>query len=172
MYLKINGSDEIYEPKLVQFVTQHGNEAVRVMNGMPQTNQGFKVYNDDDTVYSDFSEYVYTYREDEYTKVEEEIEYARATFEPLKPTALDVLNNKVNTLNTQVQEITPYTETKNVYIGDTECVFNTNKQGNISIFITNKDGNSIPNTFVREQDKIIVSFDELEEVATVTMNIL
>ena len=70
MYIKINGSDIHYEPNIVPFKTQHGNNGVRVLNGMPTTTEGFKIYNDDGTVFSDFSDYTFIYKENEYTTVE------------------------------------------------------------------------------------------------------
>lgn len=63
-------------------------------------------------------------------------------------------------------QIMPYTETKTAYIGDTEVTFMTDKTGNLTVFFPH------PYTVERLTDRIIVSFDELEEVTDITISIL
>ena len=62
-------------------------------------------------------------------------------------------------------EVIPYTETKTAYIGDTEVTFD-NKEGNLTVFFPHKY------TVERLSDRIIISFDELEEVTEITISIL
>ena len=66
----------------------------------------------------------------------------------------------------KIEEITPYTETKTAYIGDTEITFMTDKTGNLTVYFPH------PYTVERLTDRIIVSFDELEEVTDITISIL
>ena len=66
-----------------------------------------------------------------------------------------------------VSNITPYTESKTAYILDTEIVFNSVPQGNMSVFF------SVPTDYTLERvsDSIVVSFEPLEEVTEVTISI-
>lgn len=157
MYAKINGSDEKYSISLSSFVTQHGNMGIRVI-GMPETDKGFKVY-DGDRLIGDYSEYVYLYNPNEYIKVEETKVEAKGTDAPLPN------YDPLASINQRLDNLTPYTESKTVYIGDTECVFDK-RDGNISAWL-----NDAPCMFEVTNDKIVVSFDELEKVGTVTIEV-
>lgn len=66
-----------------------------------------------------------------------------------------------------ISAITPYTETKTAYILDTEIVFNSVPQGNLSVFF------SIPTdyTISHVSDSVVISFEPLEEVTEVTISI-
>lgn len=66
-----------------------------------------------------------------------------------------------------VSNITPYTVSKTAYILDTEIVFNSVPQGNLSVFF------SIPTDYKIERvsDSVVVSFEPLEEVTEVTISI-
>lgn len=77
---------------------------------------------------------------------------------------------KTDSTASQVQTITPYTESKMAYIGDTFTEFDLTKQGNISAWIE-IDGVQTPCVFVAEDDKIKVEFEALEKVATVSISI-
>ena len=165
MYIKINGSDERYEANLMPFKTQHGNQGVEVLNGMPQTDKGFKVYNDNDTVFADYSDYIYLYRENQYTTVEETIIPAQCGYSPLPPSQI---SRQIASLNNRVSEVTPYTETKQAYIDDTEVEFDY-RDGNIIAYVA--DG-QVPCNVLVEDNKIKVSFEALEEPVKVTISIL
>lgn len=65
-----------------------------------------------------------------------------------------------------VEGLTPYTETKTAYIGDTSVTFSPVPSGNVSVFI---DGNY---TVSREQDRLTVEFEALTEPKEVTISIL
>ena len=157
MYIKINGSEEIYEPDIIPFKTQHGNQGIRVLNGMPNTNKGFKVYNDDGTVFSDFSAYIFVYSLNEYTAVEDILEPASSTYTELPPSSYDMLNKKINDLNNAVNDITPYTETKKGYYGEVEKIFYDVPKGKISILFDNYFDEY---SFFRIEDRVIVKFPE------------
>lgn len=66
----------------------------------------------------------------------------------------------------QVDSLTPYTETKTAYIGDTEVSFQ-NHSGNLTVF-TEKQ---FPYSVDRNNDFIVVNFEPLEEVSTITISI-
>ena len=166
MYAKINDSDEHYNISLSSFETQNGNVGIRVIGSMPTTDKGFKVYDDNDILIGDYSDFIYLYNPNEYTKIEEEKISAQGTNAMLPPSAYDKLAKSISRVNRKVNNITPYVESKMAYIGDTECIFNKIKDGNISAWIESK-----PCTFEVVDDKIIVSFEELEEVTTVHISI-
>lgn len=173
MYIKINGSDEHYDASITTFKTQKGNDAVGIIGEMPVTDKGFILYDDNDKIFNDLSEYIYPYGDNgtAYTKVEETIEYGEPTYTPLPPTPYDRLSSRVNTLNNQVNAITPYTETKDVYIGDTECIFdNVYKQGNISVYLV-IDGEQKPCEITTYENYTLVTFDEAESIGTITISI-
>ena len=74
--------------------------------------------------------------------------------------------SKAESAANEVKAITPYTETKTAYIGDTEVVFQ-NKQGNLLIY-TDKP---FPYSVDRNHDFIVVNFEPLEEVSQITISI-
>jgi len=78
---------------------------------------------------------------------------------------------KVDNTANQVKAITPYTETKTAYIGDTNCGFNTPTDGNVSVFFDkNVNGYRVEKDYYAR--RIVVVFDEpLEEVTEVTISI-
>lgn len=101
----------------------------------------------------------------------------------LPPTAIDKLNSKINYTNSRitqtnnnvnsvsnrVTDITPYEMSKKAYIGDTEVVFDKVKDGMINANCITESGLSVPTTLVIEENKIIVKFNSLEEVAIATV---
>lgn len=72
----------------------------------------------------------------------------------------------IDQLGKQVEAVTPITMTKTAYIDDTECVFTNVPSGNVSAYI------GVPHTVEREGDRVIVRFEALTEVQTVTINII
>lgn len=170
MYIKINGSDIHYNASIIPFKTQHGNQGVRVIGDMPETDKGFKSYGDDDSVISDFSDYTYLYDENRYTTVQETKESASISFQQIPPSSYDKLSSKVNQVSSQVSAITPLTMSKNVYVGDTECEFDLVKGGNISAWLVTNDAQTSC-VFEVIDNKIKVLFEELEEVGTINISI-
>lgn len=64
--------------------------------------------------------------------------------------------------------LTPYTETKTAYIGDTSITFDNVPSGNLNVFFTNYFG--IYRTEI-SGNRLVVSFEPLEEVTQVTISI-
>lgn len=164
MYLKINGSEDHYSVDISSFTTQHGHDAVRFIGDeIPETDKGFKLYNDDDTVMVDLSRFKYIYKPNEYSVEKDIIDEPSGNYEPLPPSAWDRLNSKVNRLSSQVTEITPYTDTKTAYYGETEKTFYGVPQGNTSVFFTNYNGGY---TVSRVSDRLTVAFGTALEAST------
>ena len=65
-------------------------------------------------------------------------------------------------------DITPYTETKTGYYGESEKVFYDVPVGNISVFFNNYNGSYSVN---RVQNRLIVSFDTLTDTTNITISI-
>ena len=170
MYIKINGSDIHYNATVIPFKTQHGNQGIRVIGDMPETDKGFKSYADNDSIISDFSDYTYLYGNNEYTTVQETKKTASISFQPIPPSSYDKLSSRVSQVSSQVNAITPLTMSKNVYIGDTECEFDLVRGGNISAWLVTNDTQTAC-VFEVIDNKIIVHFDELDEVGTINISI-
>lgn len=75
--------------------------------------------------------------------------------------------SKVDDTANKVVEITPYTDSKTAYIGDTEVVFTNVPQGNLSVYFDTPTDYSVERT----KDAILVTFDALDEVTEVTISI-
>lgn len=72
----------------------------------------------------------------------------------------------------QIGSQVPYVESKKVYIDDTECVFTTNKEGSVSATCISESGKVIPIIYEVIGSNVVVRFDKLSEVATVTITIV
>lgn len=80
-------------------------------------------------------------------------------------------NADLNGQRQSISNITPYTETKTAYIGDTEVVFTPSTNGNLTVFVTDSEGN-IPSYTVSSTEVVRVAFNQpLECVTTVTISI-
>ena len=71
-----------------------------------------------------------------------------------------------------ISEVTPYTETKTAYIGDSECVFTDVPQGLMLVYVNASDGSYPAHRIERSGNVVTVSFEELEITATVTISIM
>jgi len=92
----------------------------------------------------------------------------------LEQLVLQIAKGNVNTIgkvddtSNRVTAITPYTETKTAYIGDTEVVFTNVPSGNLSIFGLLSRLYRVE----RESDAVTITlFEPLEEVTEVTISI-
>ena len=170
-YIKINGDNTHYIVSIMPFTTQHGYNAIRFIGeDIPETDKGFKLYDDNDEVISDYSEYTNIYRKNEYSVEHDEIVYPKGSNQPLNPSPYDNLSRRISQVSSQVNAITPYTDSKNAYIDDTECVFeNINKEGALTVNVVDRNGVSIDYQVAKEDNNIIVTFEPLEEVATVSI---
>ena len=174
LYIKIG--EEKYPAKTNVFKTQFGNEAIRVISDeAPVAQDGFLIVNDKDEIISNRSDYIYLLREEgnckEYTKVEE-------TIIPIECSKTDVPHYSNNgiykslaAISQRVNDITPFTESKTAYIDDTELFFDIGKEGNISVFMVDSEGQDVPFTFEKINGQIKVSFDKRDSLATVTISI-
>lgn len=75
--------------------------------------------------------------------------------------------SKVDDTANKVVEITPYTDSKTAYIGDTEVVFSDVPQGNLSVYFDTPTDYSVE----RSKDAVSVTFDALDEVTVVSISI-
>lgn len=174
MYVKINGSDEkYYDIQITFFTTDKGNSGIIVIGDIPHTDKGFKVYEDNDELNNDLSSYIYQYGmwDNEYTNVEEVVDYGESVDNPLPPSPYDRLSSRISAINNQVNALTPYTETKTVYIGDKECVFDKVVNGNISAYLE-IGGEQMPCVITVGEKYITVAFEEAEDLGLVTISIL
>ena len=73
---------------------------------------------------------------------------------------------KVDSTANQVDAITPYTETKTAYFGETEKVFYGVPSGNMSVFFTNYNGDYSTSCV---NDRVTISFDALTEQTDITI---
>jgi len=181
-YIKFNDSEETYEGSIMPFKTQHGIPAIMIgtQEEIPINESGFMVYSDNDEVLGDFSDYSNHYDGNAYSVEQDEIEYGSGVTE-LPPSSPNVLSGIVNTLSlltaqtsknsSDIEDITPYVETKTAYIDDTEIVFENERQGNILISAIDSDGNSVETLNRREDDTIIVNFEPLQSITQVTLTI-
>ena len=78
----------------------------------------------------------------------------------------------IDRLGKQTEAITPKQYTKTAYIEDTEVVFTGVPNGNISVFMTDKDGQNVPCTFERVYNGIKVSFEKRNSLAEITISII
>lgn len=76
---------------------------------------------------------------------------------------------KVDDTSNRVTSITPYTDTKTAYYGDTSITFYDAPQGNVSVFF---DGYNGAYSVSRVENRLSVSFDALDKQTQVTISIM
>jgi hypothetical protein len=167
-YIKINGDNIHYNVSISPFTTQHGYNAIRFIGeDIPETDKGFKLYNDKDEVISDFSDYKYQYRSNEYSTEHDEIVYPKGSDTPLPPSAIDRVNSRISQVDSKVNAITPYEETKKAFYGEIEKVFYNVPEGNTTIFFDNYDGEY---EVSRIENRLTIKFaDRLKDMTNVTV---
>lgn len=173
-YIKPNNSEDIYHVKAIPTMTQSGYSAVR-FSGEEIPNEyedGFKYYDDNDELISDFSLYAYYYAQNVYSVMEDEVVIPKPNNTPPNDAYIpvDFTSERIAELNKRVNELEPYTETKEVYIDDTEVMFDIPKNGSISAWLE-VDGIRTPCEYEVTEDKIRVYFEPLEMVGTVTIQV-
>lgn len=89
----------------------------------------------------------------------------------LPPSAIDRLNSRINSVSNNVASITPYTESKTAYIGDTEVIFTKAKDGIITSNCITENGNQIDVSMELSNNEVAIKFEPLEETATVSISI-
>lgn len=78
------------------------------------------------------------------------------------------LRDKVDDTSNKVEQITPYTESKTAYYGDTSITFYDAPQGNVSVFF---DGYNGAYSVSRVENRLSVSFGALDKQTQVTISI-
>lgn len=169
-YLVIKGEETHYNVTLQPFVTQHGYRAFRFIGDtIPVTDKGFLFYADSGALISDLSDFTHYYAPNEYSMEADEMAMPKGSDAPVGPSPLDNLNKKVNRLSNQVNQITPFEETKTGYYGENEKVFYNVPEGNVSIFFDNYTGDY---SIDRIGDRLTVKFPErLTDTTTITLTI-
>lgn len=81
-------------------------------------------------------------------------------------------NADINGTRQSVTDITPWTASKTAYIDDTEVAFTDAPQGNVSVYMTDKDGQNVPCTFERVYNGIKVAFEKRNSLAEVNISII
>lgn len=181
-YIKFNDSDTRYSGSIMPFRTQHGIPAIKIgtREEIPIDETGFKVYSENGEVLEDFSEYSNHYEGNSYSTEKDEIEYGKGVTEltPAGPSALSSVMGTLSNVSAKtdkntldIQEITPFVETKTAYIDDTEILFESDKQGNIVVTAIDSDGESVNVAYKRDGNEILVYFDPLELITDITLSI-
>ena len=172
IYIKIG--DKKYHTKIHTFTTQSGQDAIRIISQTaPLAREGFLIVDENNDIISDRSDYIYLYREDENCReyvANEETIIPTEDFEmgDLPESPYTILSRQISQISNQVNEITPYTETKVGYYGETEKVFYNVPSGNTSVFFDNYNGSYSIN---RIENRLIVSFDTLTKATNITISI-
>lgn len=92
----------------------------------------------------------------------------------LEQMVLQIAKGNVNTIgkvddtSNRVTAITPYTETKTAYYGETLKTFYDVPQGNVNITFDNFNGEY---TYEREEDRLYITFNEPLEVTQTNITI-
>lgn len=186
-YIKPNEDPKVrYRVTVMPTTTQHGFKAVRFIgDDVPDTYQGgFKYYDDNDDLILDLTIYNDYYSPNVYSTKVDEPEIPKPNNTPsgggTTGGVSSVLAKTVQELKAQVASMETYTETKPVFIHDTEVIFDTDKTGAISANLTVGD-TVVPCDYTVESvwadnnrytNRITVTFEELEEVGEVTLYIV
>ena len=127
-YIKINGDDTHYIVSIMPFTTQHGYNAIRFIGeDIPETDQGFKLYDDNDNIISDFSDYKYIYRKNEYSVEHDEIVYPKGSDQPLSPSPYDNLSRRIS----QVANVAYTTANGLAETNDALCEYTTDTDNRV-----------------------------------------
>lgn len=82
--------------------------------------------------------------------------------------AVSSQQSSIDTLNSQVSDLTPYVDSQKAYFSESEKTFYNVPEGNISVFFDNYNGDYSIN---RVSDRVTVSFDPLEQETTITIKV-
>ena len=173
LYIKSNDSDMEYSViTLTPFQTCNGYNAVRIISeiDIPIMSDGFKLYMGDEELICDYSDYKYQYSSKSYSVVQDTQTSGAPSNTPLPVSPYNRLSQRVRQLNSQVNSITPIVMSTTAYIDDTEAIFDCVKDGNISAWLTKGDI-QIPCEFEVVENKIMVYFEALDEVAIVNVSL-
>ena len=170
MYIEIDGVE--YPCEVATTISQMGNTVIRVISEeAPVAENGFILKSGDKEF--DRSSFKYLYRMDgnvkEYTEVAEEIIPASGYVSGIPE---NPLAKQLSAMNQRIADLTPYKEIKSAGIQDKECVFDGSyKDGVLTATVVTDKGEQKPCKIERSADNITVRFEELTEVATLTIQI-
>ena len=91
--------------------------------------------------------------------------------EKQEKTNIDIIKT-INGVDEKMSYITPYMDSQRAYIGDTSVMFENIKNGLITVYCETDSGVVIPTKSEKTGDRLTVSFDTLEEPATITISIM
>lgn len=104
-----------------------------------------------------------------------DIETRVTNLENILASIVDTLsNNKLYTdadidgVRKSVSDVTPYTETKTAYYGESEKTFYNVPEGNVTVFFDNYSGNY---SVERIMDRVYVSFEKMKERSNITISV-
>lgn len=103
--------------------------------------------------------------EERVTKLEKQVDNLNKAFLQAQRNQVPI-TAKVDDSANQVKAITPYTETKVGYYGETEKTFYNVPDGNVTVFGLNEY------SIDRISDRLIITFDALIEQTEITISIL
>lgn len=79
---------------------------------------------------------------------------------------------KLDETASKVVDLTPYSDSKTAYIGDTSVIFLDVPEGNLSVYVKDIDGNYPNYTVERSAEGVAVYFEALENVTEITISII
>ena len=98
----------------------------------------------------------------EIQNIKEELKDLRNAFVESQRNQSDKVDKLDNTSN-RVDAITPYTDTKTAYYGDTEVTFYDVPQGKVSVFVNDY---LMDYSVSRIENRLVVSFEPLDKAST------
>lgn len=177
-YVRFNGDSNKYYGTVMPFSTQHGKAAIRIVSSpIPVMETGFRFFDDNDKLITNYSAYRYHYEDNSYSIEKDEIVPAGPSNAPIPVSPIYTLERQVSAVTvqanetaSQVETITPYTDSKKAYIDDTEVIFDCDKTGAISAWLIS-DGVRTECEYEVSEGKIRVFFEPLEVVSEVFIQI-
>ena len=177
-YVRFNGDDTKYTASVMPFKSQHGKDAVRIMAPpIPVKETGFRLFDDNDKLITNYSSYRHHYEGNAYTIEKDEINPGGPGNAPIPLSPYFTLERQVaavtaqaNETATQVETITPYTDEKQVFIDDTEAVFDIPRSGAVTAWLES-DGVTVPCSYTVEEGRVTLSFEPLQALGTAHISI-
>lgn len=91
---------------------------------------------------------------------------------PPEPTPIEVLEKKIDAVAADVEQLTPYTDSKKAYIGATSVTFDNVKGKYLTVYAETESGKTLTTSVGRINDTVTVAFDALTEVANISISLL
>ena len=97
--------------------------------------------------------------------IDERVAKLEAQLRSLQSAYIQSQRNEIP-VRAQIDDLTPWTASKNAYIDDTECIFEGVPQGNVTVYCP------VPHTVEKQDGRVVVKFEALTEVIDITISIL